>query len=154
MVLPGWTKIQIQEKYSCYIRRFATRYGWVVSFTPQPLYLLGRSHQCPFNRRLVGPQSWRWCFGEQKNLFALKGMEPRFLGFPGRRLVTIPIILFRLSKIKIHKAINSWLLCFEGFRLSHSLQNIDWACLRKQCKDPIAKKRQEAAENCVIKRCT
>jgi hypothetical protein len=35
-----------------------TRWRWVVSFTPRPLYLWGKSHQYPSVRRLGGPQSW------------------------------------------------------------------------------------------------
>jgi hypothetical protein len=34
-----------------------TRWKWVVSFTPRPLYPQGRSPWYPFHRRLGGPQS-------------------------------------------------------------------------------------------------
>jgi hypothetical protein len=37
--------------------------------------------------RLVRLQSRSGCFGQQKNLFSLQGIEPRFLGF---QPVTIP----------------------------------------------------------------
>jgi hypothetical protein len=39
------------------IRELGTRWSWVVSFTPRPLYLQGKSLQYPLDRRLNGPQS-------------------------------------------------------------------------------------------------
>ena len=38
-VFIGWTKMQIQERHICCNRRFGTRCGWVVSSSPQPLYI-------------------------------------------------------------------------------------------------------------------
>jgi hypothetical protein len=47
----------------------------VVSFTPLPLYLRGKSSLYPLDRRLDGPQSRSGRYGEGKDL-ALPGIEP------------------------------------------------------------------------------
>jgi hypothetical protein len=39
------------------ILNLSTRWRWVVSFTPQPLYLWRKKCQYPLCRRLGGPQS-------------------------------------------------------------------------------------------------
>jgi hypothetical protein len=49
---------------------------WVVSFMPQPLKSPGKSLQYPLNRRLGGPQTQSCCFGEDKNLLAMPGIDP------------------------------------------------------------------------------
>jgi hypothetical protein len=54
----------------------STRWRWVVSFTPWPLYPQGRSPRYPLDRRLVGPQSWSGGGGEEKNSQLLPGLEP------------------------------------------------------------------------------
>jgi hypothetical protein len=43
--------------------------------------------QYPLDRKLCGSQSR---FGEEKNLFSLPGIDPHFLGHPGRSVVAIP----------------------------------------------------------------
>jgi len=40
---------------------------WVVSFSPQPLYLQGKRLRYPLYRRVGGPQSRSECCGEEKN---------------------------------------------------------------------------------------
>jgi len=40
------------------IRDLGSRCRWVVSFTPQPLYLHGKSPRYPLDRGLGGPKSW------------------------------------------------------------------------------------------------
>jgi hypothetical protein len=53
-----------------------TRWRWVVSFTPRPLYSRGKSPCYPLDRRLGGLQS-RFAFGgEEKNSQPLLGLEP------------------------------------------------------------------------------
>jgi hypothetical protein len=52
-----------------------TRWRWVVSFTPRPLYPRGNSPAYPLDRRLGGPQS-RCGRGEEKNSQPLLGLEP------------------------------------------------------------------------------
>jgi hypothetical protein len=46
------------------ILNLSTKWRWVVSFTPRPLYCRGKSPRHPLDRRLDGPQSliwtWRW----------------------------------------------------------------------------------------------
>jgi hypothetical protein len=48
------------------ILNFSTRWRRVVSFTPRPLYLRGKSPRHPLGRRLGGPQSRSWRGGEEK----------------------------------------------------------------------------------------
>jgi hypothetical protein len=48
----------------------------VISFTPQPLYILGKSRWYPLDRRLGGPQSRSGRGGEEKNSQPLPGIEP------------------------------------------------------------------------------
>jgi hypothetical protein len=50
-------------KYSSTILDRGTRWRWVVSLTPQPLY-----PRYPLDRRLGGPQSWPGRYAEEKNL--------------------------------------------------------------------------------------
>jgi hypothetical protein len=47
----------------------------MVSFTPQPLYLQGKSPWCPLDRRLGGPQSLSGHGGEEKNSQPPPGIE-------------------------------------------------------------------------------
>jgi hypothetical protein len=44
-----------------------TRWRWVVSFTPRPLYPQGKSPSYPLDRSLGGPQSRSGRGGEEKN---------------------------------------------------------------------------------------
>jgi hypothetical protein len=53
-----------------------TRWRWVVSFTPRPPYLQGKSPWYPLDRRLGGPQSRSGCGGEEKNSQPLPRLEP------------------------------------------------------------------------------
>jgi hypothetical protein len=62
--------------YSSTFLHLATRWRWVVSFTPLKLYPRGTSPQYQLDRRLGGPQSRSGCCGEEKKL-ALPGIEPR-----------------------------------------------------------------------------
>jgi hypothetical protein len=52
-----------------------TRWRWMVSFTPRPLYLQGRSPRYPLDRRLGGPQSRSGHGGEEKNSQPLLELE-------------------------------------------------------------------------------
>jgi hypothetical protein len=47
--------------------KFSTRWRWVVSFMPQPLYPEGNSPWYPLDRRLDGTQSLSGRSGEEKN---------------------------------------------------------------------------------------
>jgi hypothetical protein len=63
-------------RYSSTILNFGTGRRWVVSFTPWPLYPLGKSHRYPLDRRLSGPQSLCGFTGEEKNPLSLLGIKP------------------------------------------------------------------------------
>jgi hypothetical protein len=52
-----------------------TRWRWVVSFTPLPLYPQGKSPWYPLDRRLGGPQSRSGRWGEEKNSQPQPGIE-------------------------------------------------------------------------------
>jgi hypothetical protein len=49
-----------------HILKLGTRWRWVVSITPRPLYSQGKSLWYPVDRRLGRPQSWSGRGGEQK----------------------------------------------------------------------------------------
>jgi hypothetical protein len=65
-----------ERRYSSTILDFGTRWRWVVSFTPLPLYTRGKSLRYPLDGRLGGPQSQSGRCREEKNLFPLLGIEP------------------------------------------------------------------------------
>jgi hypothetical protein len=49
------------------IIHLGTRWAWVVSFTPRPLYPQKKGPRYPLGRKLGGPQSWSRRGGEEKN---------------------------------------------------------------------------------------
>jgi hypothetical protein len=51
------------------------RQRFVVSHMSRPLYLLRKQPQNPLNRRLDRPQSLSGCYGTEKNLLPLLGLE-------------------------------------------------------------------------------
>jgi hypothetical protein len=53
-----------------------TRWRWVVSFMPQPLYPQGKNLWYTSYKRLGGPQSRSGRGGEEKNSQPLPGLEP------------------------------------------------------------------------------
>jgi hypothetical protein len=53
-----------------------TRWRRVVSFTPRPLYLQGKSPWYSLDRRLGGPQSRSERGGDEKNSQPLPGLDP------------------------------------------------------------------------------
>jgi hypothetical protein len=53
-----------------------TRWRWVVSFTPLPLYPQGKRPWYPLDRRLVGPQSRSGGSGVKKSSQPMSGLEP------------------------------------------------------------------------------
>jgi len=56
-----------------------TRWKWVVSFTPRPLYRQGKSLCYPFDGRLGVPQNLSGCGGEEKISLPLPGFDPPLL---------------------------------------------------------------------------
>ena len=74
-----------------HILNFDPNFKWVVSFTPQPPYPLGKSSQYILNKKPVSPRA---CLDALEwSLLLLPGIEPRFL----RRLGSSRLL--RLSKI-------------------------------------------------------
>jgi hypothetical protein len=67
IVIGSWRPIR-EWKYSSVIIDLGTRWRWVVSFTPRPLYPWGNSPTCPLYRRLDGPQNRSGSYEEEKNL--------------------------------------------------------------------------------------
>jgi hypothetical protein len=53
-----------------------TRWMWMISFTPRPLYPQGKSSWYALDRRLGWPQSRSGRGGEEKNFQPLPGLEP------------------------------------------------------------------------------
>jgi hypothetical protein len=53
-----------------------TRWRWMVSFTPRPLYPQGKNPWYTLNRRLGEPQNRSWYGGEKKNSQPPPGIEP------------------------------------------------------------------------------
>jgi hypothetical protein len=58
-------------RYSSIIFYLSIRWRWVISFTPWPLYFLGKSPRYPLNKGLGGPQSWSGRCGVEKNFLIL-----------------------------------------------------------------------------------
>jgi hypothetical protein len=54
-----------ERRYSTTILDLGTRWRWVVSFTPRPLYSRGKSPRYSFNRKLGGPRSQSGRYGER-----------------------------------------------------------------------------------------
>jgi hypothetical protein len=55
-------------RYTSTILDLSTRWKFVVSFLPLPLYSQGNSHQYPLYRRLGGPHNQSGHYEEEKNL--------------------------------------------------------------------------------------
>jgi hypothetical protein len=71
-----WRRIGAVEVYLHSFFDLGTRWRWVVSFTPRPLYPQGKSPWYPLDRRLRGPQSRSGRGGEEKNSQPLPQIEP------------------------------------------------------------------------------
>jgi hypothetical protein len=61
-----------------------SRWRWVVSFTPRPLYSQGKSPWYPLDRRLGGPYSRSGRGGGEKNSQPPQGIKPWNLDSPAR----------------------------------------------------------------------
>jgi hypothetical protein len=71
-----------------HILELGTRWRWVVSFTPRPLYPQGKSLWYPLNRSLGGPQSRSGRGGEEKNSQTLPGLEPPIIQVVAKWYIT------------------------------------------------------------------
>jgi hypothetical protein len=85
------------------ILNLGVRWRSVVSFKPR-LFYMGKKPLYPLDRRLQNP--FQGC-GEEKILFFLLGINPRFLRPSPRSLVAIPIELSRKMLVDIKKINNS-----------------------------------------------
>jgi hypothetical protein len=65
-----------------------TRWRWVVSFMPRPLYLQGKSPMYPLDRRLGESQSRSGRGGEEKNSQPPPGLEPSIIQPVAQRCIT------------------------------------------------------------------
>jgi len=68
----------------------------MVSLTPRKFYLQARK-SCPFGRRLGGTQSWSGGFRQKRNVWLLKGIEPRIalpVAYSPYRLIYIYIYIY------------------------------------------------------------
>lgn len=82
---------------------FTPTHAFMVRFMLRLLDTQEKSHWCPVNKRLGGPQNLSRSFSEEKNLFPLPGNELRLIGSPTRSLVIIPTELPRL-----HMSLNKY----------------------------------------------
>jgi hypothetical protein len=55
---------------------FGTRWRWVISLMPRPLYPWGNSSRSSLDRRLGGPQNQSGMRGEEKNLALIRTRNP------------------------------------------------------------------------------
>ena len=58
--------------------------------------LLGKEPLVAFEYE-SGPESWSGCFGEEKNVLSLPGIEPQFFTCPARNVVSVLTTLLWLS---------------------------------------------------------
>jgi hypothetical protein len=65
-----------EQRYSSIIHDFGTRWRWVVSFMPWPLYSQGKSPQYPLHRILGGPQSQSGHCAVEKTLLPCQESNP------------------------------------------------------------------------------
>jgi hypothetical protein len=70
-----WRHIGEAEVYFHAFFDLGTKYRWVVSFTPRPLYPQGKRSWYPLDRRPGGPQSRSGRGGEEKNSQPPPGIE-------------------------------------------------------------------------------
>jgi len=70
------------------IINLGTRWRWVVSFTPRPLYPRGKSPWYPLDRRICGPQSRSGRDGEEKNSQPLPGLKSPIIQPVAQRYIT------------------------------------------------------------------
>jgi len=65
----------------------------VVSFTPHPVYPMGKNHWYPLDGRLGGPQNWSEHCREEKDTLPLPAIEPKYLSKWACSLVVILMAL-------------------------------------------------------------
>jgi hypothetical protein len=85
-----------------HILNLDTKWSWVVSSTPLPLYPRGKRPRFPLDRRLGGPQCRSGSGGEEKNLYSCRESNP---GRPAHSLVTIQTELLNCEIIRFERKI-------------------------------------------------
>lgn len=58
--------------------------------------MFGKEPLVPFEYE-SGPESWSGCFGEEKNVLSLPGIEPQFFTCPAHSVVSVLTMLLWLS---------------------------------------------------------
>jgi hypothetical protein len=93
-------------RYSSTSLNLGTRWSWVVSFTPRPLYSRWKSLRYPLDTKVNGPQRRSAYCGVENSLLLLPGIKPRTSSlYP----VVIPTELSRLhANLYFLKAWNNW----------------------------------------------
>jgi hypothetical protein len=92
----------------------SSKWRWVVSFRPWPLYPWGESSHYPLCRRLGGSQSPPGCGGKEQSPSPCWESNP---GCPAHSLVTILTEFFQLIQNMIFKKWNSEKYCLDFFKL-------------------------------------
>jgi hypothetical protein len=75
------------------ILNLGTRWRWVVSFTPSPLYPQRKSLWYSMDRRLGGPQSWPGHGVEEKNSQPPPEIEPPIIHYFSQEVFCSSLIL-------------------------------------------------------------
>jgi hypothetical protein len=97
-----------------------TRWRWVISFPPLPLYPAGNSPQYPLYRNLSGPQKWFGCSSEEEKYHhcPCRELNP---GRPTRSLVSrqteLPRLLAKNGNARIVWRTSMILFCFPALKL-------------------------------------
>jgi hypothetical protein len=84
-----------------------TRWRWVVSFTPRPLYTQGMSPRYPLDSKLDGPQSHSGRGGEEKNSQPPPGLEPPIIHPVAQRYTTELSRLLKQGFYNVFRKINN-----------------------------------------------
>jgi hypothetical protein len=79
-------------RYTSTILDFGTRWEWMISFMPWPLYPQGKRTQYPLDRRLSGLQSPIWTLWSREKFLAPVGNRNLAV-----QSVTLPTELFRIG---------------------------------------------------------
>jgi hypothetical protein len=79
-------------RYSSIILDFGTRWDWMISILPWPLYPQGNTSRYPLGRKLSGLQSPIWTLWSRENFLAPAGNRNLAL-----QSVALPTELFRIA---------------------------------------------------------
>jgi hypothetical protein len=116
-----------------------TKCGWVVSFTPRPLYPLGKSPWYPLDRRLGGHQSHSGLGWDKKNSQPLSGLEPPIIQLVAERYTTdLSRLLSTRNILTQHhtmKAYWEWRYS-SAHSLTSALDGGEWSASRPGCFTP------------------